>query len=413
MERNLKLGAVSLGMTLLMGSSIASAEIALNPQTIRYDSFSLVPTLSAKAAMDDNIYSLSKDEVSSSYMELSPSIAMVAQDRNNVYQLAYSGTARSYSNASDDSFFDQNFLASAHVEPSARLRLDAGAGYKMLHDDRGMGRSSGLGLNYILDMGEVDKFNVTSVNAGLQYGAVDARGKFTLGYGVDQKRYSRGVVATPNGPTATFDVAGNRDNDSKNLGVGLSIRVTGKTAAGVEYESAKNDYKGATPDTSDKRLYGTLVWENTAMTTGKLRIGQGKRDISTTGSKNKMVWDLGAVWTPLQSDRFDISSGQRASDGDSAGSTTIAKNYSVAWQHTWAERLSTGLSLSRVDEQFLDSFGSEFRNAATDVIGAGVNYQMRRWLIWNVGFNVKDRSSSDATYELKRTVYGVGAQISL
>jgi len=220
MERNLKLGVAGLGMSLLMGSSIASAEIALNPQAIRYDSFSIIPLLGVKTAVDDNIYSLSKDEVSSSYLELSPSMAMVAQDRNNVYQLAFTGVARSYSNASDDSFFDQNILASAHVEPSSRLRLDAGAGYKMLHDDRGTGRSSGMDLAYILAMGEVDKFNVTSANVGMQYGAPDARGLFTLGYGVDQKRYSRGVVATPSAsaPGPTADVSGTRDNDSKNLG---------------------------------------------------------------------------------------------------------------------------------------------------------------------------------------------------
>ncbi|RZU47592.1 putative beta-barrel porin 2 [Fluviicoccus keumensis] len=414
MERKLKLGVASLGMGLVMGSTVASADIALNPQAIQYDAFSLIPVLGAKTGVDNNLYNLSKSEVSSSFIELNPALALVARERNNQYQLAYTGTARSYANASDDSFFDQNFVANAHVEPNARLRVDAGAAYKMLHDDRGAGRSSGMGLQYILDMGEVDKFNVTSVSVGMQYGAPDAMGRFTLGYGIDQKRYSRGVVNTPSfGAGTTFDVSGTRDNDAKNLGAGLTVHVTAKTALGVEYESSRTDYKGVTPDTKDNRIYGTVVWENTAMTTGKFRIGDGKRDIATGGKEKKVVWDLGAIWTPFEADRVDISAGQRAYDGDSAGSTTIAKNYSVTWQHSWIDRVSTSLTLARTDEQYLDSFAKEFRNATTDVIGVGVNYQMRRWLIWNVGVTNKDRSSSDKSYELKRNVYGVGAQVSL
>jgi hypothetical protein len=47
----------------------------------------------------------------------------------------------------------------------------------MLHDDRGTGATSGSWrLAAILASGEVDKYDVTTVRGGVEYGAKTARG---------------------------------------------------------------------------------------------------------------------------------------------------------------------------------------------------------------------------------------------
>ena len=50
----------------------------------------------------------------------------------------------------------------------------------------------------------------------------------------------------------------------------------------ANYEYTDTNYKtdlvkGGTADTQDNRILAGVSWENTAQTTGKLRLGQGKR----------------------------------------------------------------------------------------------------------------------------------------
>jgi hypothetical protein len=401
MERKLKLGVASMGVGLLLGASFANAEIALSPQGVQYGSFVLVPVVKATAGHDDNVYRLSSNEVASSYLEVSPKLALVAQERNNSYQLAYSANARSYSNDSDDSYLDQAVNATAHVEPNARLRLDGSLAYQMGHDERGSGRSSGQGLAYILAMGEVDKFDVTSVDAGLEYGAKDARGLFFLKADMDQKRYDRAIVAA------------GRDNDSLKTELGFNFRLFPKTKLGLEYERVDTNYKGATLDTLDDRFFGTLTWENAAMTTGKLRLGDSEREVSGGATKSNFAWDVTGIWAPREMDKVSLMASERVSDSDVSGQSAQITQYALTWQHEWSDRVNSRLSYSKTDEDFFNALGTVVRNDDADTFGLNLNYQMRRWLVWTVGVTAKDQGSSVAGFDFKRNAYTLGAQVSL
>ena len=143
MERKLKLGIASMGVSLLLGSTFANAEVALNAQGVQYGSFTFVPAVKATVGYDDNVYNFSGTEIGSWYAGVAPQFVWIAQDRNNTYQVVYGLDGRTYSHRSDDSYLDQNLGLKAHLEPNARLRLDGGLGYKMQHDARGSGRSTG------------------------------------------------------------------------------------------------------------------------------------------------------------------------------------------------------------------------------------------------------------------------------
>jgi hypothetical protein len=193
MESKNIVGMSVLGLTFLFGAQGALAQVAIQPQSVPFGSFVLVPTLSLKTVSDDNIYNLPSNEVSSFSQILNPNLAFIAQDRLNVYKAVYNLNAASFANDSNDSYADQTFDLSAHIESSARLRLDGGLAYKMLHDDRGMVRQCWYywRLATILASGEVDKYDVTSVRGGVEYGAKTARGLMVLNADMNQKRYSR------------------------------------------------------------------------------------------------------------------------------------------------------------------------------------------------------------------------------
>ena len=401
------LGMSFLGLTCLVGAQSALAQVALKPQAIPFESFVLVPTLNTRTVFDDNIYSLDANEVSSFSQVVNPNFTFLAQDRLNVYQLFYNLNAAGFANDSNDSYNDHKLGVSAHLEPSVRLRYDAGLTYALLHDDRGTGASSGFSLGRIRNdanndgvfdggIGEVDKYKLTTLSGGVEYGAKTARGLLVANGDINQKRYSRQSSADA------------RDNDTVNVLLGLRARLMPKTTFLVDYEISDTNYDGTSPDTKDNRILAGITWENAIQSTGKLRLGQSNRQIDGAADLDKFTWDLGLIWKPVALDTISINGGARASDG--VNNRTIENtNYSVSWTHDWADRFNTTLSLG-VSE---DDYQGVVRTDETTTYGIFANYQMRRWLVLSAGINSSDKDSTDLNVSNKRNVMSIGAQVSL
>lgn len=401
------LGLSFLGLTCLVGAQTALAQTALQPQAIPFGSFVLIPTLNTRTVFDDNIYSLDANEVSSFSQVVNPNFTFLAQDRLNVYQFSYNLNAAGYANDSNDSYNDHRFSVGAHLEPSVRLRYDAGLAYSLLHDDRGTGASSGFSLGQIRNdangdgvfdggIGEVDKFNLATISGGVEYGAKTARGLLVAKGDLNQKRYSRdSSVAT-------------RDNDTINVLFGLRARLMPKTTFLVDYEISDTNYDGTSPDTKDNRILAGITWENAIQSTGKLRLGQSNRQIDGAADLDKFTWDLGLIWKPVALDTISLNGGARAADG--VDNTTIENtNYSVSWTHDWADRFNTTLSLGMSE----DDYKGVVRTDETTTYGISANYQMRRWLVLSAGINASDKDSTEPNVSNKRNVMSIGAQISL
>jgi len=410
MECKNVLGVSLLGLTCLVGAQTANAEIALQPQAVPFGAFVLIPTLNARTVFDDNIYNLSSNEVSSFSQIINPNLAFVAQDRANVYKLMYNLNAAGYANDSNDSYNDHKLDLSAHIEPTARLRYDAGLAYGMLHDDRGQGVSSGFNLGQIRAMGEVDKYDLMTLRAGIEYGAKTARGLLVANVDLNQKNYSRNSSAL------------SRDNDTLNVLLGLRTRLMPKTTFLVDYEISDTNYdkdvaQGGTADAKDNRILAGITWENTIQSTGKLRLGQGKRKVDGAKDINKFTWDLGFIWKPVQFDTFNVSAGARTMDANFPNASVENTNYSISWTHDWLDRVSSTVSLGSSKDDYALApnapAGTIIRSDDTKNYGVVMNYQMRRWLILNVGVNSSDKSSSDSQFSNKRNVMSIGAQVSL
>jgi len=408
MECKNVLGVSLLGLTCLVGAQTANAEIALQPQAVPFGSFDLIPTLTAKTVFDDNIYSLNSNEVSSLSQIINPNLSFVAKDRANVYKLMYNLNAAGYTNDSNDSYNDHKLDLSAHIEPSARLRYDAGLAYGMLHDDRGQGASSGFGLGQIRAIGEVDKYDLTTLRAGVEYGAKTARGLLVANADLNQKRYSRDSSAK------------SRDNDTLNMLLGLRARVMPKTTFLVDYELVDTQYEnapsqGGTADSKDTRTLLGVSWENTIQTTGKLRIGKQKREVVGASSIDKTTWDLGAQLKPTPLDSFNIDASLRVSDATAPFSSTESTSYSISWAHNWMERLSTKLNASQSKSDYVFAPGKTGipRSDDSNTYGVNVSYQMRRWLVLGADVSASDKSSTDKTFANKRNIMSISAQVSL
>lgn len=414
-------GVSLLGLTCLLGAQTASAAVALQPQAVPFGSFVLVPTLSTKTVFDDNIYNLSFDEVSSFSQVINPNFAFIAQDRANVYRFNYNLNAAGFANDSNDSYNDHRFDLNAHIEPSSRLRYDAGVAYSLLHDDRGTAASSGFSLGQIRNdangdgvfdggIGEVDKYNLATVRLGGEYGAKSARGLLVASVDLNQKRYSRDSSAL------------SRDNDTINALLGIRARLMPKTTFLVDYEFTDTAYKadvgiGGSPDTKDNRILAGITWENSIQTTGKLRLGQGKREIDGGKDISNFTWDLGVTWQPLPLDTINITGGAKATDASAPYAATENTNYNLSWTHQWLDRVNTAVNFGMSKDDYTLApnapAGTKVRSDETTTYGVSLNYQMRRWLVWSVGVNSSDKDSNVKEFSNTRNVMSIGAQISL
>lgn len=401
MERKLKLVVASTGLALLMGSRLASAEVALEPQGIQYGSFAFVPTLKTELGYDDNVYNFSDSEIGSFYLGVAPNFTLLTQDRNNTYQLSYALDGRTYSHKSDDSYLDQALGGSARIEPNARLRLNGGVSYKMLHESRGTGSSSGYTMDQLEAMGEVSKFDVAGIDGGLEYGARDARGMIVAALGFSQKAYDRSKIAA------------SRDNDQMTASVGFRVRVMPKTKMTFDLERVDTNYSGSASDVVDDRYYVGVAWENSVQTTGKLRLGQSKRDVSGGKSTSRFSWDAGVVWSPLARDSVSFVTGRKTVEADDTQGTSVDTNASIAWKHAWLERLNSEVGFGKFQTEYINTKGVNYRDDDSDKWRIAMNYQMRRWAVIHAGIESSSRDSSVVSFDSKRNIYTLGAMLSL
>lgn len=399
-----KLALLSAAVTVI-ASQAAVAAVALDPQAVDAEPFRFIPTLVVEAKQDSNIYSSSANEVSSAILLVSPTFDLVAQDRNNAYAIRY-GIRAGFYGESNNNYVDHLFSLNGHVEPNDRFRFNLGASYNFLHDDLGMGSTENTPLKcsppavtVCLENSDPDEYKVAGLNGGFEYGAKEAAGQIGFTTGYNQKRYDSAAVAI------------DRDLDTLNTQLEFRFRVMPKTRMLLDLEYNKGDYENAVTaansDYTEKNYLLGVAWESTASTTGKVRIGNSKRE-TPSYSKTKAMWDVGVLWSPLERDQFTFNAAQRFQDGNNA-STIDSQNFSASWSHEWLARLQSSLSLGLLKEDYV----GQLRNDDTTSIGVALNYQMRRWLVLGGGVALKDRDSSINSFDYDRTVFSLNAQISL
>ncbi|MDP2226311.1 MAG: outer membrane beta-barrel protein [Moraxellaceae bacterium] len=401
--KKLALSSVAVAVALVVQS--AAAKVALDPQSIDLEPFLFVPTLEVETKHDSNIYAQpSGKEVDSMVVTVSPTFRLMAQDRENNYHVQYAIAAGIYSEDSNDNYVDHKLDVGAHFEPTSRVRFNVGAGYAMLHDDRGTGASEGKGLAAIKAMSEPDQYKKTGLHGGVQYGAEDAAGQLYFNLGMSQKRYDDSTIAV------------SRDLDNLNASLGLHLRLMPKTKLLLDIERDEGSYESAataaTSDYEETRLLVGVAWESTAKTSGKVRIGDSKRDLPGR-SLSKFTWDLGVQWAPVERSRFSFNGGQRASEGTLPTIAIETTNYSLAWNHDWSERLESRVSVGLTNEDHERQAGTGSRSDDTTVLSANLNYQMRRWLVIGGGVSNRERDSSQPGFAFDRNVISLNALISL
>lgn len=404
MESIKKLAGSSVAVFVALAAQAAVAEVAIQPQAIDLEPFSLVPVVVAQLKQDDNIYLLHDGAVSSSVLEVNPSLNLISNDRENSYSLRYAMDAALYGEDKNN-YIDHVLAVNAHVEPTGRFRFDLGAGYSLLHDDLGTGFTSGFNKAQIDARSGPDTYALAALNGGVEYGAADAAGQLALNLGFDQKRYDQS------------DVAASRDLDDLNGLLEFRMRVMPKTRLLLDYERGEGNYANnvtsRTFDYTDNSYLVGAAWTDSASTSGKVRLGSGKRDLASGQSLSSFRWDLGVVWTPLQYSQFTLDGYEHFADGVYPSLSVKTTSVAGGWKHDWSDRWQSvaSLELRKDDHDVVAGFPK--RQDDTTTLGVAVNYQMRRWLLLGGAISMARRSSDISAYEYNRNILSLNVQASL
>ena len=101
--------------------------------------------------------------------------------------------------------------------------------------------------------------------------------------------------------------------------------------------------------------------------------------------------------------RFDLSTSQEFEETSGQGDAIDTESFSVTWNHSWSERVSTNAMLSRTDESYLGSA----REDETDSLKLGVNYDLQRWLAVDLSYTYTDKESNQAGENYERNQFMV------
>ncbi|BBB25475.1 outer membrane beta-barrel protein [Amphritea japonica] len=381
----------------------SSAFSAIEPASYDMGPVSIIPTLSIQTGYDDNIFSSSSSEVDSQKTIISPKVQMIAEDGFNAYRVSYSLNQGIYDSSADDNYTDHNLGLDAHLEFDARNTLDLNATYSKNHEERGTGitesGSVGAGLSSPL------KYDTKSVSFSYTYGADNAAGKLVFSGKYDDKEYQN-----------FRSITDERDNEQTTLSAAFYYKIQPKTSLLFEIRNQDLNYKvdpTTSLDSETRRYYVGATWEGTAKTTGTIKLGQVNKDFSASSRSDfsGSSWEAALKWEPLTYSVLDFATSQSEKESSGAGDFIDSKALRLTWSHDWNDQTQTVLSSGYTNDDYQGATGGR----QDDITDASIklNYDMRRWLSFGIGYAYQNTDSNTANIPFSRNTYQISVTGSL
>jgi hypothetical protein len=382
MKTILRQTPLALGITLALTTS---SVLALDAQPIRNNGVEITPTLSADVSYNDNWKEANTGERSSYITTIAPSIKVEAKKGLNVYGLNLDASHQSVEDQSSADNTDYSLGANAHVEMSSRTRLDLNASYSNQED--------------IQDAQE----DTEETNIGFTFGYGAEAAKLQLEFGVNQQDKEFSTDATTN-----------KDFDATKYTAAAFYRVSGKTKVSAEYRQSDIDNKTGTLDGDQTVALVGAIWEATGKTSGSAKIGQVKRTFDAAGvaDQDGTTWEVGVVWTPTPLSTVKVDLGNTYEMGSATERVIDTDKSKVAWNQQWSSNLSSDLSYSRMDEEYVGG-ANNGQDDQTDEIALKLTYSLARNADLVAGLTLKEKDSTAANSDYEQSVYNIGLKVGL
>ncbi|WP_299200258.1 outer membrane beta-barrel protein [uncultured Amphritea sp.] len=376
---------------------------AIRPASIDAEPVSIIPTLNVQTSYDDNIFSSNSAEVDSQKTVISPNFQVIAEDGFNAYRARYTLNHGMYQSSSDDNYTDHNLGVDAHLEFDARNMLDLNSSYSKNHEERGTGitESGNIGATVTAPL----EYDTKSVSFTYTYGAVDAAGKLVFSGRYDDKEYQ-------NFRTITNE----RDSELTTFSGTFYYRIQPKTSLLFEIRDQTLNYKtdpAASLDSETLRYFVGATWEGSAKTTGTIKLGHVQKDFKSSARNDfsGSSWEAALKWEPLSYSVFNFATSQSEKESSGIGDFIDSKVIRLSWTHDWNDQLQTIFSSGYTNDDYKGSTGGR-EDEITDA-SLRLNYDMRRWLSFGVGYSHQNTESNISGIPFDRNIYLISVTGSL
>lgn len=378
-------------VALIMASFYPGMAWSTDPQAINVYGFDFTPTFIFSESYDDNFREVEDNKQSSMITKLAPSFELKAEDRNSATRVIWQPTRYIYHDDSDASNTAQRVRAESVMEFTDRHRLKLDAEYRKWE------RTESTAVE-----GVNDKLNNKRVGGLYTFGAKSADNQIDLGVNYAQLRYDNGD-----------GINADKERDTTALTSTWYHRIGSSTRGLLEYDHTDFDYKQANSprsSVSDAVLAGA-VWDFTARTTGKVRVGYEKKNFDSNQSNDldNPTWQVDLQWKPRTYSTFTFVARQALAEGDDGAEAVKSTFTQVGWRHGWTERITT------VAQAGLGRYVYEGQSRTDDFqdYNLAVIYAMRRWLDIEVGYRFRDNDSDADNESFTRNVFQISFNVSL
>lgn len=362
------------------------------------------PSLGVFLVNNDNIYSTSTGEVSSSIFVQEPGLLMDIKPGQHRFELEYQGEYGQYSEDSTDDYADHLFAARSFLNMGARHQLDADASLLKTHEERGRGLSRGEGPGDSGFPPEPDEYTDRDLNALYKFGAQGARGRIELSAGSQKREYDNNRSVTQ-----FYDWTRNYAGAAFYYGFrpGTYLVLDGLTR-NVSYATDRPGQP--TRDGKERRVRVGVTWEVTGKTRGRLSVGHIKKDFDNPARPefSGVSWEGDVRWSPRTFSTFNFRTARQPQETIGQGDFIDSRTHRISWTHNWSDAWQSNAAYSIRKDEFVGT------NRTEDLKQFRVSllYQMRRWLGLEAGLSRESNTSSIGLLEFDAMVYRFGLVIA-
>ncbi|MDX3774070.1 outer membrane beta-barrel protein [Chromatiaceae bacterium AAb-1] len=388
------------GLAVLLSCTLLQAQ-QWTPSAIATESgVDIIPDVSAELRYDDNIANSHAATKGSWISVLTPTVKAQLTDGASLYSLTAQLVHGHYFSSTDDNYLDAAVSALAKIDLHHSHRLNFSSRFSSGHEARGTGITEGIG-NQLPEPIDVNTFDISGY---YEYGAMSAAGRIRLQAGYFDKKYQNYEQLT---------MFRNYDNQKLGAVFYYSTGAFTRLLAEVSRDDTRydvTDLTGSRDSTTMNYRLG-LEWQPSTLTSAELRAGYQTKDFDDARRQDfsGLAWQLTFNWAPLSYSGFEVTTGRKSKDPNTAGDYVRETHYSVNWRHHWTPLFITRTGFSQTDERYT---GIE-RDDKLKSFNIRGFYSLRQNILLNAGVSVSRHSSTVTTMQFDKNVFYFGLQLAL
>ena len=360
----------------------------------------LIGRLKSTLGYVDNFLYSDSDNMSTSFIEIEPSLFIQTQIDRNLFQLLGRTVQYSFSEFSEDNHGDYDLTAKYHFKPSINQRFSVTTRYHHIYEQRGTGLTQGDGSS----ISQGDEKETNFYNIGYYYGHTDSVARAWLLVGRRNFEYT-----TRREVTKVFDYTGDY------IEAGADYLYSGKSyfTGKINYEDLSYHFNPVDSRIEKSVLFG-FKWFSSVISKSEFLFGVSKLEFYEGEAVNKdtFKWEVDLIWNPSEFLEFEFTTARSFEEASQINSDyKVVDNYTLSLKYDFNHYIDFYADLSRNNQEVV--FSNKVNIEDYNLFSFNTNYQLNSWLYLFINYEFRQLQSSFVFDNFDRNNYSVGVDIKI